>query len=100
MLRRMRVFRCLSVIVSIGAPAASAVASSCRVVVGLTVDVAAGPYLPASDTVTLEAGYRAEFRWEMSDKESIGWMRIVDRAGAEVGWVPAGHEAVTCGEHD
>jgi hypothetical protein len=34
----------------------------------------------------------------MFDKEAIGWMRITDEAGMEVGWVPSGADGVTCGQ--
>ncbi len=78
----------------------AAQATTCRVVDGMTAEVALGPYLPAAAVVTLKSSYTAEFRWEMSDKESIGWMRILDESGVVVGWVPAGHEAVTCGQGD
>jgi hypothetical protein len=70
----------------------------CRVVDGMIAELALGPYLPASETVTLKATHKVEFRWDISDKESSGWMRISDEAGVELGWVPAGHEAVTCGK--
>lgn len=79
---------------------AFAAGPSCRVVDGMVADLALGPYLPATETVTLHASNKVEFRWELSDKESTGWMRISDSSGVELGWVPAGHEAVTCGKAD
>ena len=75
-------------------------ASYCKVVPGMVADLALGPYLPSSETVTLKATDKAEFRWDISDKESTGWMRISSAEGVELGWVPAGHEAVTCGKGD
>jgi hypothetical protein len=66
----------------------------------MVADLALGPYLPSTETVTLKSTHKAEFRWDISDKESAGWMRISDEAGVELGWVPAGHEAVTCGKVD
>lgn len=61
-------------------------------------EVAPGPFLPSTETVTMKSTYNAEFRWNMNDREAIGWMRITDTDGREVGWVPVGHEAVQCGE--
>ena len=72
--------------------------TGCYVVDGFAAEVALGPNLPAVRAVRLKSTYKAEFRWEMSDKESVGWMRIVDETGLEVGWVPAGNEAVRCGK--
>ena len=72
--------------------------SGCYVVDGFAAEVSPGPNLPADRAVRLKSAYKAEFRWEMSDKESVGWMRIVDEAGVEVGWVPAGNDAVKCGK--
>ena len=72
--------------------------TGCYVVDGFAAEVALGPNLPAVRAVRLKSTYRAEFRWEMSDKESVGWMRIIDETGLEVGWVPAGNEAVRCGK--
>ncbi len=82
------------------AAATPAAASYCKVVPGMVAELALGPYLPSSETVTLQATDKAEFRWDISDKESTGWMRISNEAGVELGWVPAGHEAVTCGKAD
>lgn len=79
--------------------ASSAHAAACTVVDGVVADVAQGPFMPSVETVTLKAAYKAEFRWNPIDPESIGWMRIVDETGREVGWVPAGHEGVRCGEN-
>lgn len=81
-----------------GISIAFAAGPSCRVVDGMVADLALGPYLPATETVTLHSSNKVEFRWELSDKESTGWMRISDASGVELGWVPAGHEAVTCGK--
>lgn len=77
-----------------------AAASYCKVVPGMVAELALGPYLPSSEVVTLKATDKAEFRWDISDKESTGWMRISSADGVELGWVPAGHEAVTCGKRD
>jgi hypothetical protein len=77
---------------------ANAADTGCYVVDGYAADVAPGPNLPADRAVRLKSTYKAEFRWELSDKESVGWMRIVDEAGLEVGWVPAGNDAVRCGK--
>lgn len=73
-------------------------ATACKVRDGVVADVAPGPFQPSSETVTMKSTYKAEFRWNMNDREAIGWMRITDTDGREVGWVPAGHEAVQCGE--
>jgi hypothetical protein len=72
--------------------------TGCYVVDGYAAEVALGPNLPADRAVRMKSTYKAEFRWEMSDKESVGWMRIVDEAGLEIGWVPAGNDAVRCGK--
>ncbi len=72
----------------------------CGVREGVIADVAPGPFLPATETVTLKDTYKAEFRWDMSDKEGIGWMRITDAGGREIGWVPSGHEGIRCGENN
>jgi hypothetical protein len=72
--------------------------TGCYVVDGYAAEVAPGPNLPADRAVRMKSTYKAEFRWELSDKESVGWMRIVDEAGVEVGWVPAGNDAVRCGK--
>ncbi len=77
-----------------------ATAKQCGVREGVVADVAPGPFLPASETVTLKDTYKAEFRWDMSDKEGIGWMRITDASGQEIGWVPSGHEGIQCGENN
>lgn len=79
-------------------PAAAGDAPTCVVVDGMVVDVAAGPFLDADTVLTLKSTYKAEFRWDIADKESFGWMRITDADGQELGWVPAGHEAIKCGE--
>ena len=72
----------------------------CRVVEGVVAEVSPGPFLPVNDTVTTKATWSAQFRWDINDIEAIGWMRITDAEGKEVGWVPAGHEAVRCGKQD
>jgi hypothetical protein len=81
-------------------PTALAADTGCYVVDGYAAEVALGPNLPADRAVRMKSTFKAEFRWEMSDKESVGWMRIVDEAGVEVGWVPAGNDAVRCGKTD
>lgn len=78
--------------------AGPAQATTCKVREGVVADVTRGPMLPTDDTVVLKSSYKAEFRWELWDKESIGWMRITDGDGKEIGWVPAGHEGVQCGD--
>lgn len=80
------------------APFTATANAACRVVDGMVAELALGPYLPSTETVTLKASNKVEFRWDISDKESTGWMRISDESGVELGWVPAGHEAVTCGQ--
>lgn len=75
-------------------------APACKVREGVVADVAPGPFQPSTETVTMKSTYKAEFRWNMNDREAIGWMRITETDGREVGWVPAGHEAVRCGEGD
>ncbi len=82
----------------IAAAQTTGITRGCKVVDGVVADVALGPFLPASNTVTTKASWTAEFRWDVGDIEAIGWMRISDDQGQEVGWVPAGHEAVQCGQ--
>lgn len=89
---RVAAFACIAVFSS------AAQAKNCVVRDGVIADVTAGPFLPVSETVTLKDTYVAEFRWNGYDRESIGWMRIVAPDGRVVGWVPAGHEGIKCGE--
>ncbi len=77
--------------------ATPAVAGPCTVVDGVIAEVSPGAFLESTETVTLKSSWSAEFRWEKSDKEGIGWMRITDTEGREIGWVPAGHDGVRCG---
>ncbi|MGQ0457378.1 MAG: hypothetical protein ACT4OU_09980 [Hyphomicrobium sp.] len=88
----------LSFVISAPPAAGAEDESSCKVVAGTVADLAAAPNMPGGHTVTLDSTHKAEFRWNPMDKESIGWMRITDAKGAELGWVPAGHEAVRCGK--
>ena len=80
------------------AVAVAAPAPGCTVVEGVIADVAPGPFVEETETVTLRSAWRAEFRWDLIDRQSIGWMRILDQDGRLVGWVPAGHEGVRCGQ--
>ncbi len=73
---------------------------TCTVVAGVIADLSPGPLLPTSVTVETKAGWKAEFKFDMQMIETIGWMRILDENSSEVGWVPAGHEAVRCGTQD
>jgi hypothetical protein len=82
----------------IAAAQTTGITRGCKVVDGVVTEVALGPFLPAANTVTTKASWTAEFRWDVGDIEAIGWMRISDDKGQEVGWVPAGHEAVQCGQ--
>jgi len=75
-------------------------AQTCSVREGVVAEVASGAFSSATETVTLKSTDRAEFRWDISDKEAVGWMRIVAEDGREIGWVPAGHEAIQCGGGD
>lgn len=79
---------------------ATALAAKCAVRDGVIADVSPGPFLPSTETVTLKGTYSAEFRWDINDKEGIGWMRITDAHNREIGWVPSGHEGVRCGENN
>jgi hypothetical protein len=90
-------FSMIAVWSGLAAIAAPANAKTCDVIDGVVADVTSGPFLPPSATVTLKSTYKAEFRWDIADKEAIGWMRIVDAEGAEIGWVPAGHDGIRCG---
>jgi hypothetical protein len=80
------------------APAHAAV--KCTVVDGIIAEVAAGAFAEVTETVTLKSTWTADFRWNNEDREAIGWMRISDETGQVVGWVPAGHEGVKCGENN
>jgi hypothetical protein len=81
----------------LGVLAAPASAKLCNVREGVVADLTRGPMLPVDETVVLKSTYKAEFRWDIMDKENIGWMRIIDADGKEIGWVPAGHEGIQCG---
>jgi hypothetical protein len=87
-------------LLALTAVASPAAAKTCAVRDGVVAEVASGAFSTSTTTVTLKSSYRAEFRWDLSDREAMGWMRIVDENGREIGWVPAGHEAIQCGTAD
>lgn len=72
----------------------------CAVQDGIVAEVAPGPFVESSTTVTFKSAWTAEYRWDVADPEAIAWMRIVDENGAEIGWVPAGHEGINCAKAD
>ncbi|PPC85414.1 MAG: hypothetical protein CTY31_06595 [Hyphomicrobium sp.] len=93
-------FLCASAFVTVcfSLSIAARAAPNCKVREGVVAEVAPGPFLPSTETVTMKSTYNAEFRWNINDREAIGWMRITEADGREIGWVPVGHEAVQCGE--
>ncbi len=92
-------YRLFAALLLLLATAPTQAAVKCTVVDGIIAEVAAGAFAEVTETVTLKGTWTADFRWNNEDREAIGWMRISDEAGQVIGWVPAGHEGVKCGEN-
>lgn len=77
--------------------AAAADRPSCTLIEGVKAELLDGPRGAPGKVVTLKSSWAVEYRWNIMDKEAVGWMRITDEAGQEVGWLPPGHDGITCG---
>lgn len=70
---------------------------TCKLIDGVPAELHSGPREAPSLGVTLKSTWGVEYRWDIMDKEAVGWMRITDEKGQEIGWLPPGHPGIVCG---